>query len=67
MELAPYGELFQVLRAEGRLNDSLSAHTAAQVASGLAYLHRLQVTHRNLKPEVVLIGADALVKIASFA
>ena len=66
MELSPYGELFEILRAKGRLSDSLAAHTAAQVASGLAYLHGLQVAHRNLKPEVVLIGADTLVKIASF-
>ena len=65
MELAPFGELFEVIRKDGKLDDAVSAHIAAQVASGLSNLHSFAVVHRNLKPEIVVLGADGLVKIAS--
>ena len=65
MELCNW-EMFAVLRKEGRLSAEVTAHCSAQVAAGLAHMHRMQVVHRNVKPETVLLGADGLLKLSSF-
>ena len=57
MELLPGGTL---------VNGRLTRAEAAQLASGLAYAHRLGVVHRDLKPANILRAATGVPKIADF-
>jgi protein kinase A len=50
------GELFTLLRKSQRFPESVAKFFAAEVATGLDYLHGMGVVYRDLKPENVLIG-----------
>ena len=47
LEYARYGELFRVLRTEGRLYEHTAAKFVAQMADALIYLHSKHVIHRG--------------------
>lgn len=55
--------LRELLDEEGRQQESLCRHLGAEVACGLAAIHRVRVVHRDVKPENVLITRDQQVKI----
>lgn len=61
-----HGEMYKQLLKRGRFSERRSAVYAAQVASGLQYLHERNVIHRDIKPENLLIGMDGGVRIADF-
>ncbi|KAG8951186.1 hypothetical protein FRC04_006668 [Tulasnella sp. 424] len=67
------GELEKIAdkRIHLRPGDGLSDRRllrARQVASGLAYLHRMdpQIVHGDVKPENILIGADGVARLVDF-
>lgn len=66
IEYVAHGELFKVLRKEGRFDDVKSSKYIAQMASALAYLHSKHIIHRDIKPENILLGIDGNIKIADF-
>ncbi|KAF5019497.1 hypothetical protein F66182_8504 [Fusarium sp. NRRL 66182] len=66
LEFAPGGELYKVLRREGRFNETRAAKCAAQVAQALSYLHSKNIMHRDIKPENILIGLHGELKLADF-
>ncbi|GAB7352685.1 hypothetical protein MBLNU459_g3046t1 [Dothideomycetes sp. NU459] len=58
MEYVPCGDLAQWLNTQGPLSESLGQTVAFQVLDALAYLHRKMITHRDIKPDNILIAND---------
>lgn len=66
MELAPDGDLFNLLDPSGPgLSEATTRRIVSQLAQGVAYLHSRNIVHNDLKPENVLISGDTI-KIADF-
>lgn len=55
MEYAPYGDLRKHMEA-GPLEEKIVRPLAQQVLSALAHLHSQKVTHRDIKPDNILIS-----------
>ncbi|KAJ3692336.1 hypothetical protein LUZ60_012686 [Juncus effusus] len=66
MELAPGGSLFDEIKKEGRLTESFIRSRTYEILSGLDYLHKNCITHRDIKCQNILIGSDGRAKIADF-
>lgn len=66
LDYLPGGELYRVLRREGRFSERRAAKCAAQVAQSLEYLHSKNIMHRDIKPENILIGLHDELKVADF-
>uniref|UniRef100_A0A0E0PQP8 Protein kinase domain-containing protein n=4 Tax=Oryza TaxID=4527 RepID=A0A0E0PQP8_ORYRU len=67
LEFAPGGSLAdEVARNGGRLEEDDVRAYAADVASGLAYLHGVGMVHGDVKGRNVVIGANGRAKLADF-
>ncbi|KQK05075.1 mitogen-activated protein kinase kinase kinase 17 [Brachypodium distachyon] len=62
LEFAPGGSLAD----GGRLEERAVRAYAADVATGLAYLHGVGLVHGDVKPRNVVIGSDGRAKLADF-
>jgi len=66
MEYCPGGELFFHLSRAGRFTEGKTRFYIAETSSAVAYLHKLNVIYRDLKPENLLIDGEGHVKITDF-
>jgi serine/threonine protein kinase len=68
MEYAPYGDLQKYLGDRGPINEDIARPLAQQILAALHYLHRAKITHRDIKPDNILISSlDPFeVKISDF-
>jgi len=66
MDLAPGGELVTHIRKHGYFSQDWVRFYAAEVASGLNWLHERGIIYRDLKPENILLSADGHVLLADF-
>jgi len=60
------GDLTQVLRKEGRLPLDRVLHIMRQLAAALGAAHGVNVVHRDLKPQNILLGAADHVYVTDF-
>ena len=60
------GSLRDRLRRVGRLEPPAAVQLALEVASALAYAHRLGIIHRDLKPENILLSPTGEAVLADF-
>lgn len=66
MQLVAGESLFDRLAREQKLPLAAAIGIAVQVCEGLAYAHRYQVIHRDVKPGNLLLPKEGGVKIADF-
>lgn len=64
MDLCEKGDLLDHIRARGALTESRSRHFFRQITSAVEHLHSLDIAHRDLKCENVLLATSDHVKIA---
>ncbi|CAN4091217.1 unnamed protein product [Withania somnifera] len=66
MELAHNGELFTKLNRRGRFSESTARFYFHQLVCALHFCHQNGVTHRDIKPQNLLLDKDGHLKISDF-
>jgi serine/threonine protein kinase/beta-lactam-binding protein with PASTA domain len=66
LELIEGPSLRDVLRIRGRLTPSEALALVGPAAAGLQAAHRVELVHRDVKPENVLLAEDGTVKVTDF-
>lgn len=66
LELAYGGELFDRIRSDNGVEESIARGYFTQLLSGVLYCHQLGIVHRDLKPENLLLSESDVLKIADF-
>ncbi|KAD5961289.1 hypothetical protein E3N88_12762 [Mikania micrantha] len=66
MEYLNGGDLFSLLRNLGCLEENMARVYIAELVLALEYLHSLNVIHRDLKPDNLLIGPHGHIKLTDF-
>ncbi|KAF8359820.1 hypothetical protein PRIPAC_94815 [Pristionchus pacificus] len=65
-EYAQDGDVFEVVRRKGRLEEREAQRVIQQTASALSYLHSNSIAHRDVKPENLLLFGNWKVKLCDF-
>ena len=63
MELAANGDLLDYINARRAVPESESRTIFRQIVSAVAYLHSMNITHRDLKCENIMLSASMEAKI----
>jgi len=66
LDYACGGELFTLLRREGRFSNDVALFFASEIVLAFDYLHGMDIAYRDLKPENLLIDKEGHVKITDF-
>ena len=66
MEYCPGESLQGIIERPGKLQESYIATIFRQILEGLKYLHEQNVSHRDLKPDNIIVGSHGKVKIVDF-
>ncbi|KAJ8080046.1 mitogen-activated protein kinase kinase kinase [Marasmius tenuissimus] len=67
LEYFPSDSVGSVLLEHGKLSESVIASFAAQILSGLGYLHLKGILHGNLMPENILVDMSGVCKISGWS
>lgn len=66
MELCPFGDVSNLLAARGTLSEQLSCKLFQQMCMAVQYLHSMNVAHRDLKCENLLLDVHYNLKVCDF-
>ncbi|XP_039124244.1 probable serine/threonine protein kinase IRE [Dioscorea cayenensis subsp. rotundata] len=66
MEYLNGGDLYSLLRNLGCLDEEMARTYIAELVLALEYLHSVNVIHRDLKPDNLLISCDGHIKLTDF-
>ena len=68
MEYVPGGELSSFIRDKGSMPEVMVQQVARQVLHALHYLHKRKITHRDIKPDNILVSSyePLTVKLSDF-
>jgi serine/threonine protein kinase len=57
MEFIPHGDLGKLITEQGPLEESAVKMMASQMIGALGYLHQNNITHRDVKPDNILVSS----------
>ena len=63
MEFVPGGDLSSIISERGPLSEKTAKQVARQILLALDYLHRRRITHRDIKPDNILIVRENPIEI----
>lgn len=66
LEFCPCGELFEYVVDRTKLKEHEAAVFFKQLLIGLQYIHSMNVAHRDMKPENILLDQFGRIKISDF-
>ncbi|XP_054757907.2 testis-specific serine/threonine-protein kinase 1-like [Lytechinus pictus] len=66
LELAGHGDMLEYIKLRRSLTEEKARSFFRQMVDGVAYLHSLNVVHRDLKCENILLDAANTIKISDF-
>lgn len=66
MEYADGGELFDYIVNKSKVEEIEAWLIFQQIISGIDYIHKLNIVHRDMKPENLLLENDKTIKIVDF-
>lgn len=66
MEWAGRGDLLGYVRLKGAIKESESRRLFGEMCAGIEYLHNMNIVHRDLKCENILLCTNNQIKIADF-
>lgn len=68
MEYVPGGELLSYISLKGAMPEYMCQSVARQILQALEYLHKCKITHRDIKPDNILIDTTdpLVVKLSDF-
>lgn len=66
MEFMERGELFDYIVQKKRMDEDEACKVFEQIISGVEYIHRLRIVHRDLKLENLLMDFDKTIRIVDF-
>ena len=66
LDYACGGELFSLLRREGRFSNDVALFFATEIVLAFEYLHAMDIAYRDLKPENLLVDREGHVRITDF-
>jgi protein kinase A len=66
LDYACGGELFSLLRREGRFANDVALFFAVEIVLAFEYLQTKDIAYRDLKPENLLVDHEGHVKITDF-
>ncbi|KAL3076339.1 hypothetical protein niasHS_013610 [Heterodera schachtii] len=65
-EYAPNGEIYDLISKQKKLSEEMAKQKFWQIISAVDYLHNLNIVHRDLKAENLLLDANLQIKLADF-
>lgn len=68
MEYVPNGDLMDYIIQYGPVNEITAKEIMRQILEAIAYVHKLGISHRDLKPDNIIIASDepVVVKVSDF-
>ncbi|XP_069476043.1 testis-specific serine/threonine-protein kinase 2 isoform X2 [Ambystoma mexicanum] len=66
MELGVQGDLLEFIKSRGSLPEELSRKMFQQLASAIKYCHDMDIVHRDLKCENLLLDKEFNIKVSDF-
>ncbi|KAL8130848.1 hypothetical protein AgCh_006964 [Apium graveolens] len=66
MEYLNGGDLYSLVRNVGCLEEDVARVYIAELVLALEYLHTLEIVHRDVKPDNILIAHDGHIKLTDF-
>ena len=66
LDYAPGGDVLKYIQKSGAIGENMARSWTMQIAEAVDYMHSLDITHRDLKLENLLLDGERQIKICDF-